>query len=282
MIKATVRRELKRVVKDEDLDLGELETYYSSDFASPIDTLGGGIGFGIFAAGAAAGIFLLKVDDDGQVAKNIVMAAILLFMLPLSLYCLFMSFRTWGNRFKYNRHWLIYADGLAVLESGEATAYRWADLTVRFEQCVFLPIPSSRKKYKLTGRKKKPIPLPGFNKAKCMKIMLAVQKKQEEMLVPGLAKSVKGGETAKFGTVEIKAGGIEVNGDAATWEDVKKFEFAYDKATKDIHMSVECRGRSALTGRLREIPNVWMMFSLVSALKPKLAAKTPGAEAYLT
>jgi hypothetical protein len=46
-------------------------------------------------------------------------------------------------------------------------------------------------------------------------------------------------------------------------------------------MSIESKSGRPLTRQLKEIPNAWVMFSLITALQPKIAKKTEGAEDYL-
>lgn len=93
-----------------------------------------------------------------------------------------------------------------------------------------------------------------------------------------MLKPLQADEAARFGSVELTQAGISVDGQSAKWEDVRKFEFAYDRGSKDIYMCVECRSSEPLTGQLREIPHMWAMFCLISAIRPKTAEKTPGAD----
>jgi Family of unknown function (DUF6585) len=281
MVSERLRRELRKVLPEGMPELGELEAIYSADFTSPWDTLFGAIGFGIFAAGGVAGLLLLETEPDQKTAKNIVMIVIIALTGSVSLFALVMSILSWGRRFRRRQHWLFYTGGLGVLESGKAAAHRWSELTVWFEKSVFVLIRSGRKTYRLTGRKKRPISLPWFNKVKCMKLMREIQDRQADAVVPKLLKTVEAGAVTHFGDVAITKDAITVEEKTCNWDDVKRFDFAYDKNNSDIRMTVVCRDSPSLKGNLREIPNVWLMFSLVSALRPKIAKKTEGPEDYL-
>lgn len=274
------QRKLESLFPDDFPDLGKFRQLYSSEV--PGQRIATGVIMLLCAAGALAGAIFFEPANkaDGPVVLGI-----------LSTICaglgigggvmLWRGLKEQGRLFESGVVWAVYEDGLVAVSDGKPRAYRWADLEVWLQVIPMKVAIATHHEYVLRAAgKRKPIPIPP-NMRQLRKVMADLQKRQLDVLLPGLRKRIKAGEAVRLGAFDISKEGIAAEGTTWPWDEVKKFNFQYDLDRALIVLDIHRRSGKASVDLSSTTPNLWLFFNVVREVCPRVAKGVSRPEKYL-
>jgi hypothetical protein len=195
---------------------------------------------------------------------------------------LWLGLKKRGQGFQSGVHWMVYDDGLVVVNAGKPRAYRWADLEVWLQVVVTQVAIGTHHEYILKAiDKRKPLPFP--SKAKRLrKLMASLQDRQVVALMPELLERIGAGDTVQLGAVGVSRRGVSAGGAAWAWDEVKRFDFQYDLNRALIVLDIHGKSRPKVSVPLSSTtPNLWLFFTVVREVCGRVVKGAGRAESYL-
>ncbi|MBO0699662.1 MAG: hypothetical protein J2P46_14800 [Zavarzinella sp.] len=274
------QRKLESLFPDDFPDLGKFRQIYSSEV--PGQRIFTGVIMLIAAAGAVA--MAVFVEPGNQADRPVVLGVLGAIFLGMGIgggIMLWRGLKEQRRLFESGVVWAVYEDGLVAVSDGKPRAYRWADLEVWLQVIPMKVAIATHHEYVLRAAgKRKPIPIPP-NMRQLRKVMADLQKRQLDVLLPGLRKRIKAGEAVRLGAFDISKAGIAADGESWPWDEVKKFNFQYDLDRALIVLDIHQRSGKASVDLSSTTPNLWLFFNVVREVCPRVAKGVSRPEKYL-
>jgi hypothetical protein len=275
------QRKLESLFPDDFPDLGKFRKIYVSDV--PSQRIATGVIMLVAAVGALTGVIFIEpaTPGDAPIMRG-VLGTLTAGLAIGGGVMLWLGLKEQGRLFESGVVWAFYEDGLVAVKDGKPRAYRWADLEVWLQVVVMQVAIATHHEYVLRSvGKKKPIPIPPKMR-QLHKVMADLQKRQLDLMMPGLLKRIKAGETVRLGAFEISKAAIAAEGTTWPWAEVKRFTFQYDLDRALIVLDIQGRSRQKASVDLSSTtPNLWLFFNLVRELCPRAVKDASRPEKYL-
>jgi hypothetical protein len=275
------QRKLESLFPDDFPDLGKFQQLYASE--APGQSITTGVIMLVAAVGLLIGVIFIEPANPADVPIMRGILGTLCAALGIGGgVMLWRGLKRHLRRFESGVLWAFYEDGLVAVNDGKPRGYRWPDLQVWLQVVVMQVAIATHHEYVLKAvGKRKPIPIPP-NIRRFGKVMADLQKRQLDVLLPGLLKRIKAGEAVQLGAFEISKAGIAAEGKTWPWDEVKRFNFQYDLDRALIELDIHGRSRPKASVDLSSTtPNLWLFFNVVREVCPRVVKDSARPESYL-
>jgi hypothetical protein len=276
------QRKLESLFPGDFPDLGKFRQLYSSEI--PGQRIFTGVIMLVAAAGAlVAAIFLDPPANQEEASIRLRVLGIIAAGMGIGGgVTLWRGLKEHLRRFESGVLWAFYEDGLVALNDGKPKGYRWDDLEVWLQVVPMKVAIATHHEYLLRAAgKRKPIPIPP-NLRQLRKVMADLQRRQLDVMLPGLRKRIKAGESVRVGVFDVSKGQIAAEGETWPWDEVKRFDFQYDLDRALIVLDIHRRsGPKASADLSSTTPNLWLFFNLVREICPRAVKDSSRPEKYL-
>jgi hypothetical protein len=165
-------------------------------------------------------------------------------------------------RLHRGERWVFFRRALVRFKWGKPTIFPWPELQIRKSSAA-----AANTLYELTGHGGDPVKL-WYGVIGSRVLPLAMQGRHCEMVLPGLVKRVRAGQTVKFGPVGVSAEGLHHKKREIAWDEIETLEFPVKDSA--CHMRVRTGSGTADVNLSESVPNAWMMLELICEIEPRL------------